>query len=119
MIKINNIEEWSVRNRMHLNMEKTYEMVIRGEISTHLPAVVPHIERKSWLKLLGIHLEDLHDKWDLHFDEMIGKAGGRMYILHVCKYYGMPIKQLNLLFNSLIIIHLWNRTLGRYLQQVH
>ena len=50
MIEINNIEEWSVRNRMHLNMEKTYEMVIWGKISTPLPAVVPHIERKSVLK---------------------------------------------------------------------
>ena len=76
IIEINNIEEWSVRNRMHLNIEKTYEMVIRRKISTPLPAVVPHIERKSWLKLLGITLEDLPDKWDLHFDEMIGKAGG-------------------------------------------
>jgi hypothetical protein len=66
-------------------------MVIWGKISTPLPAVVPHIERKSWLKWLGITLEDLPDKWDLHFDEVIGKAGRRMYILCVCKYYGMPI----------------------------
>ena len=43
------------------------------------------------------------DKWDLHFEDMMGKASGRMYILRVCKYYGMPVKQLNLLFNSLIM----------------
>ena len=28
MIEISNIREWSERNRMQLNMEKTYEMVI-------------------------------------------------------------------------------------------
>ena len=50
-----------------------------------------------------MNLENIPDKWDVHFDEMISKAAGRMYILRVCKYYDMPINQLNLLFNSLII----------------
>ncbi len=38
-----------------INMEKTHEMVIRRNISTPLPAIIPHIERKEWLKLLGIN----------------------------------------------------------------
>ena len=116
MIEIKNIAVWSNRNRMDLNMEKTYEMLIRRNILTPLPAIIPHIERKEWLRLLGITLEDLPDKWDLHFEEMMGKASGRMYIPRVCKYYGMPFKQLNLLFNSLIMslftygIQLWGGT---------
>ena len=62
MIEIKNIEVWSKRNRMDLNMEKTYEMVIRRNILTPLPAIIPHIERKECLKLLGITLEDRPDK---------------------------------------------------------
>ena len=84
MIEVNNIREWPERNRMQLNMEKTYEMVI-------IQAAIPNINRKSWLKILGITLENVPDKWDIHFEEMIGRAAGRMYILRVCKYYGMSI----------------------------
>ena len=39
MIEIKNIEIWSKRNRMDLNMEKTYEMVIRRNILTPLKNV--------------------------------------------------------------------------------
>ena len=66
-------------------------------------AGIPNIDRKSWFKILGITLENVPDKWDIHFEEMIGRAAGRMYILRVCKYYGMPINHLSLLFNSLIM----------------
>ena len=55
---------------------------------------------------------------------MISKAAGRMYILRVCKYYDMPINQLNLLLNSLIIplftygIELWGGTYSKYINQI-
>ena len=75
------VEEWSERNRMQLNMKKTYEMVIRSKISITLPPAIPNIKRKSSLKILGMNLENIPDKWDVHFDEMISKAAGRMYIL--------------------------------------
>ena len=70
-----------------------------------------------------MNLENIPDKWDVHFDEMISKAAGRMYIL-VCKYYDMPINQLNLLFDSLIIplftygIELWGGTYSKYINQI-
>ena len=51
------------------------------------------------MKILGITLENV-PKWDIHFEEMIGRAAGKMYILRVCKYYGMSINQLNLLYNK-------------------
>ena len=55
----------------------------------------------------------------------MGKASGRIYILRVCKYYGMPLKELNLLFNSLIMslftygIELWGGTYyNKYINQI-
>ena len=124
LMEVKNIEEWSERNRMQLNMKKTYEMVIRSKISITLPPAIPNIKRKSSLKILGMNLENMPDKWDVHFDEMISKAAGRMYIPRVCKYYDMPINQLNLLFNSLIIplftygIELWGGTYSKYINQI-
>ena len=115
VVEVSNIREWSERT-----YEKTYEMVIMSKISKSLPAPIPNINRKSWLKILGITLENVPDKWDIHFEEMIGRAAGRMYILRVCKYYGMSINQLNLLFNSLIMslfiygVELWGGTYNKY-----
>ena len=73
---------------------------------------------------MGIILENVPDKWDIHFEEMIGRAAGRMYILRVCKYYGMSINQLNLLFSSLIMslfmygVELWGGTYNKYINQI-
>ena len=99
-------------------------MVIRSNISTPLTAAIPNILRKTWLKILGVTLENAPDKWDLHFDEMISRAAGRLYILRVCKYYGMSINQLNLLFNSLIMrlfiygVELWGGTYDKHINQI-
>ena len=76
---------------MALNMDKTYEMMVRGKTSTPQPSCIPSNERKTWLKILGITLEEIPDRWDRHFEEMLKKASGRMYILRVCKYYGFSV----------------------------
>ena len=51
---VNSIENWAVRNRVKLNLTKTWEIVVHGRICKSLPPLVQGIERKSWLKLLGI-----------------------------------------------------------------
>jgi hypothetical protein len=90
-----------------------------------LPELIPSIKRKTWLKLLGVTLQDNPCNWDLHFEEMLKKANGRMYIMRVCKYYGLSIKKLDLLFGRLIMsififaIELWGCAYdGKYLNQI-
>ena len=110
---------------MVLNMNKTYEMIVRGRTSVPLPSCIPSIKRKTWLKILGITLEEIPENWDRHFEEMLKKASGRMYILRVCKYYGFTTKQLELLFQSLIMslftfgIELWGgASYTKYISQI-
>ncbi|CAB3994753.1 lysosomal aspartic protease-like [Paramuricea clavata] len=76
--EVNSIQTWSENNRMSLNMEKTYEMIVRRNIPTLLPDPFPFIKRRTWLKILGITLQDLPSKWNLHFDEMLKKASARI-----------------------------------------
>ena len=83
---------------MVLNMDKMYEMIVRGRTSIPIPRCILSIKRKTWLKILGITLEEKPENWGIHFEEMLKKASGRMYILRVCKYYGFTTKQLELLF---------------------
>ena len=51
-------------NRMTLNMSKTWEMVVRGRTSKPLPLQLDGIERKNWLKLLGMAFQDDPCCWD-------------------------------------------------------
>ena len=123
--EVENMKLWSDKNRMALNMDKTYEMIVRGKTSTPPPSCIPSIERKTWLKIRGITLEEIPDRWDRHFEEILKKASGRMYILRVCKYYGFSVKQLKLLFQSLIMslftfgIELWGgASYTKYISQI-
>ena len=111
--EVENIKLWSENNRMSLNMDKTYEMNVRGKRLITVPSCIPSIKRKTWFKLHGVTLEEIQTRWDRHFEEMLSKASERMYIIRVCKYYGFTAKQLDLLFYSLIMslftyaIELW------------
>ena len=88
---------------MKLNLTKTWEMVVHGRISKPLPPLVQGIERKSWLKLLGIIFQENPSDRDLHVDNLLRKASSRLYILQVCKYFGYSKEQLTKLFDLLIM----------------
>ena len=97
-------------------------MVVHGRISKPLPPLVQGIERKSWLKLLGIIFQENPSDWDLHVDNLLRKASSRLYILRVCKYFGYPKEQLTKLFHLLIMslflqwIEIWGAAYqGKYL----
>ena len=124
--EVENIKLWAKNNRMALNMDKTYEMIVRGKGLITVPSCIPSIKRKTWLKLLGVTLEELPTRWDRHFEEMLSKASERMYTLRVCKYYGFTAKQLDLLFHSLIMslftyaIELWGgASYTKYISQIN
>ena len=106
LIEVNSIQHWEVRNHMELNLTKTWEMVVHSRISKPLPPLVQGIERKSWLRLLGIIFQENLSDWDLHVDSLLRKASCRLYISRVCKYFGYPKEQLTKLFIIIIFIFL-------------
>ena len=64
-------------------------MTVRGKVTTSLPEhIVPSILWKEWLKLLGVTMEEILGKLDVHFGEMISlnRPIKGMYILRVCKH---------------------------------
>jgi len=90
-VTINEVDcmnHWAASNRMTLNLSKTWENVIHGKTTKPNPQLVPGIERKSWLKLLGIMFQENPCCWDVHVNKLIAKASSRLYILRVGKFYG-------------------------------
>ena len=124
-LEVNSIQHWAVRNRIKLNLTKTWEMVVHGIIPKPLPPLVQGIERKSWLKLLGIIFQENPSDWDLQVGNLLRKASSRLYILRVCKYFGYPKEQLTKLFDLLIMslflygIEVWGAAYqGKYLDRI-
>ncbi len=83
------------------------------------------IVRKSWLKILGVTFQENPSMWDMRVDELMSKACSRMYVIRICKYYGFSVKELDLLFHSLILsilvfgIEVWGcASYSKYLSQV-
>ena len=95
--------EWAEKNQMKLNLNKTWEMILKSGSLKVPPAPLAIVERKTKLKLLGGTLEDDPVNWDSHIDHVLSKASSRFYILRVRRFYGYPKEQLDLLFQSLII----------------
>ena len=101
--EVESIQNWSEANQMTLNLSKTWEMVVHGGSMKLLPARIVGIERKSWLKLLGVTFQENPCCWDIHIDDLLSKASRRMDILRVCRCYGYSADQLSKLFDSLVM----------------
>ena len=97
------IAEWTTVNRMQLNFKKTWKMLLKGKSTKALPVPLAFIERKPSLKLLGVIFQSDLYNWNLHPNNILSKASSRLYILPVCKFYGLPLDHLHLLFVSLIL----------------
>lgn len=78
-------------------------MLLKGKYTKALLVPLASIERKLSLKLLGVTFQSDPGNWDLHLDNILSKASSRLYILHVCKFYGLPLDHLHLFFTSLIL----------------
>jgi hypothetical protein len=124
-LEVSNIRKWAEENRMDLNLDKTWEMVLKGNSLKPLPDPLQFIERKEWLKLLGVLFQNNPCNWDMHFKYILKKASSQLHILRVCKFYGYAINDLHLLFNSLIMptlcfsIEVWGCAYkNKYLEQV-
>ena len=73
MEEVKHIENWAARNRMTLNLSKTWEMLLSGGTSKPPPGPINGIKRKKWLKLLGITFEDDVCCWELQVDDLLSK----------------------------------------------
>ena len=73
---------------MKVNLEKTWELLLRGR-TTRTPRGPPEIKgRKEKLNLLDVTFEQVPVNWDTHIDYLLSKVSSSLYIIRICKYYG-------------------------------
>jgi len=97
------IMKWAEKNQMTLNLSKTWEMLVKSRSPKVPPAPLAIVDPKGQLKLVGVTFETDPMNRYTHIEHVLSKANSRLYILRVCKFYGYPGEQLDLLFQSLII----------------
>ena len=81
--ELDKIVDWSSRNNMELNPNKTKEMIINFNSDLQLPEPLyiggEKIERVSSTKLLGVYIQD-NLQWSIH-DYIEKKAASKLYLL--------------------------------------
>ena len=68
--------KWSQDNNMKFNLQKTWELVLRGKTTK---ALSEPLERKNNLRLLGVTLEEDPTNWDTHIEYLLTEASSRLY----------------------------------------
>ena len=91
---VNIAAEWTKNNDMKINSEKSKEMIIsytHGNLGNEVMNILIEgqvVERVDHVKLLGITLSnDL--TWKRHVDNIVKKAGKRIYMLYQLKRAGV------------------------------
>ena len=110
---------------MKLNLSKTKELVIRGRTPLPPPEPLVTIKRVSFFNLLGVTFQDSPTNRDKHFDDLMERALKRMHIFRVCIRNGYSVRDLDYLFNCLILslftyfIRVWGfADYTKYLSQI-
>ena len=104
---VNIAAEWTNNNDMKINSEKSKEMIIsfsHGDLANEVPNILIDgkvVERVDHVKLLGITLSnDL--TWKRHVDNIVKKAGKRIYMLYQLKRAGVNQADLVTIYISFV-----------------
>ena len=102
---LNEVTEWSEKNKLNINAEKTKEMVIDFKITKQHsePLFLDQctIDRVHTIKLLGLTISD-DLKWNAHIDNLIKNSGKKLYFLKHLKRAGLSADDLILYYKSII-----------------
>jgi len=99
-----NIKQWARDNRMIINFVKTKEIVFKrpnSRLSVY-PSPLPQTEQVKVAKLLGVILSE-RLLFDHHVLAVLKVCSQRMYLLKLLRDQGLPLVQLNTVFQALIL----------------
>ena len=101
---LNNLQNWTSSNLMRLNEKKTNYILfnrIRTPFTTRLTVNDHWLERKQYMKLLGIWLQE-DGGWDKNTKELCKKAYMRLSMLTKLRYAGVSTEDLVTIYKTYI-----------------
>jgi len=102
--EFNRIKQWAAENKMVINLHKTKEIAFRRPNPKLFvcPDPLDHVHQVSCAKLLGVTFKD-NFKFYVHVNSILKLYSQRLYLLKLLRDQGMPPRNLNIIFNSLIM----------------
>ena len=101
---LNEIATWTKNNKMQLNEDKTNYLIFnrtRQDFATRLKLNGKVIERKKFIKLCGVWLEE-DGGWEKNTQELCKSAYARLSLLTKLKYAGTGIEDLVQVYKTFI-----------------
>jgi len=103
--EMNGIREWSVANKLSLNLNKTKEIVFHRPHPSKLclpPPMLCDIERVQSAKLLGIYLTEKLSMAE-HVEQTVAVCNQRLYLLCQLKRQNLSVDCLDRIFDAIIV----------------
>ena len=102
--EIKNLEQWAEGNNLHLNIQKTQEMIIYNKYAKDLniPPEIPGIKRVKKIKVLGVTIDDKLT-FNSHIDCLVSEGHQRLYVLKNIKSHGLSSGKLYQVSRALLI----------------
>jgi len=105
--ELEHIFQWSRDNKMYINVNKTKELVFHRPHPNKftLPVPIDNIVRVSEARLLGVTLcSNLN--FEPHIKYILSQCSQRIYLLKLLRAQGLPLKQLSIVYQALIVSRL-------------
>ncbi|CAB4001893.1 Hypothetical predicted protein [Paramuricea clavata] len=101
---LNQFMNWTEENYMSCNTSKCKELVVNksGRAEQYIPPSIMNMEQCPKLKLLGVTFQS-NCKFTEHVKNMLYSANKSLYVIRSLRKEGLCQRELNLLFNSLVI----------------
>ena len=126
---IDDVVKWTDDNDMRLNCDKCKEMIVdfsrnQGQSSDAQDIFINEktLDKVSHIKMLGVTVSnDL--TWNIHVDNIVSKAGKRLYMLYKLKRGGISQRELVKIYIAIIrpvleyACPVWNTCLPLYLSE--
>ena len=126
---IDDVVKWTDDNDMRLNCDKCKEMIVdfsrnQGQSSDAQDICINEktLEKVSHIKMLGVTVSD-DLTWNIHVDNIVSKAGKRLYMLYQLKRGGISQRELVQIYIAIIrpvleyACPVWNTCLPLYLSE--
>ena len=99
-----NVQDWARRNKMIINFSKTKEIVFHRPHPSKF-SILPYFDNLSMVrqaKLLSILVSD-NLSFESHVNAVLCSCSQRFYLLKMLRYGGMSTRNLNVIYDALII----------------
>ena len=98
------IRQWTVANKMMLNLDKTKEIVFHKPNPRNFlaPSAIIGIEQVSEVKLLGVYFTSTLN-FEAHVKFILGQCSQRVYLLKLLRDQGLPLDKKNLISQAVIV----------------